>query len=135
VRKFRRGTTSRNSKTGFTLLEVLVAVAVLATALVSLLSLHGKNIQTVAYDQQLSRATLLAQDLMTRTLVAEDFPDPTQSSGAFASDPDFHWQLEILQGPTPELADEMREIRLRVFWDEREPDAVRLMTLLHKPEQ
>ena len=135
MRKFWRGTTRRNRTTGFTLLEVLVAVAVLATALVSLLSLHGKNIQTVAYDQQLSRATLLAQDLMTRTLVAEDFPDPTQSSGAFASDPDFHWQLEILQGPTPELADEMREIRLRVFWDQREPDAVRLVTLLHKPEQ
>ena len=81
---------------------MLVAVAVLATALVSLLSLHGKNIQTVAYDQQLSRATLLAQDLMTRTLVAESFPEPTQSSGEFASDPDFRWQLEILRGPTPD---------------------------------
>ena len=108
-------------------------MAVLATALVSLLSLHGKNIQTVAYDQQLSRATLLAQDLMTRTLVAEALPEPTQSSGDFASDPDFHWQLEILRGPTPELEDEIREIRIRVFWDPADPDAVRLVTLLNKP--
>jgi prepilin-type N-terminal cleavage/methylation domain-containing protein len=35
---------------GFSLLEVLVAVAVLATALVSLLSLHGQNIRTISYD-------------------------------------------------------------------------------------
>jgi len=122
------------NRDGFTLLEVLVAVAVLATALVSLLSLHGKNIQIVAYDQQLSRATLLAQDLMTRTLVAESFPEPTQSSGEFTSDPDFHWQLEILRGPAPELEEEMREIRVRVFWNAEDPDAVRLVTLLRKPE-
>ena len=120
---------------GFTLLEVLVAVAVLATALVSLLSLHGRNIQTVAYDQQLSRATLLAQGLMTRTLVTESFPEPSQSSGEFATDPEFQWQLEILRGPTPELEDEMREIRIRVFWDPADLDAVRLVTLVHKPEK
>ena len=120
---------------GFTLLEVLVAVAVLATALVSLLSLHGKNIQTIAYDQQLSRATMLAQDVMTRTLVTEAFPDPTRNSGAFQNDPQYRWELEVLRGPTPELADEMREIHVRVFWDEREPDAVRLVTLLRKPDQ
>jgi hypothetical protein len=41
----------------------LVAVAVLATALVSLLSLHGQNIRTISYDLRLARATLLAQDL------------------------------------------------------------------------
>jgi general secretion pathway protein I len=117
---------------GFTLLEVLVAVAVLATALVSLLSLHGKNIQTVAYDQRLSRATLLAQDLMTRTLVTDAFPDPTRSTGAFPNDRDYQWELEVLRGPTPELADDMREIHVRVFWDEREPDAVRLVTMLRR---
>jgi general secretion pathway protein I len=119
---------------GFTLLEVLVAAAVLATALVSLLSLHGQNVRTIAYDRQLSRATLLAQDLMTRTLVAEAFPDPTRSSGEFASDPDYRWELEVLRGPTRDLEDQVREIRIRVFWDERDPDAVRLATLVRRPE-
>ena len=111
-----------------------MAVAVLGTALVSLLSLHGQNIRTIAYDRRLSRATLLAQDLMTRTLVAEAFPNPTRSSGDFASDPDYHWELEVLRGPTRELEDEVREIRIRVFWDERDPDAVRLATLVRRPE-
>ena len=109
-------------------------MAVIATALVSLLSLHGRNIGVVAYDLRLNRATLLAQDLISHTMVADPFPDPTQSSGDFESDPDFHWQLEILRGPTRELEDLTREIRVRVFWDVNDPDAVRLVTLVRRPD-
>ncbi len=111
-----------------------MAVAVLATALVSLLSLHGQNVRTIAYDQRLSRATLLAQDLMTRTLVADAFPDPTRSSGEFAGNPDYRWELEVVRGPTRELEEQVREIRIRVFWDERDPDAVRLATFVRRPD-
>ena len=127
-------TPHRNPR-GFTLLEVLVAVAIIATALVSLLALHGKNIEIVAYDQQLNRATLLAQDLITRTLVSDPFPDPTQASGEFDVDRAFRWQLQILPGATRDLEDNVREIRVRVFWDVDDPDAVRLVTLVRKPEQ
>lgn len=112
-----------------------MAVAIIATALVSLLSLHGRNIEIVAYDQRLNRATLLAQELMTRTLTADPFPDPTRESGDFESDPGFHWQVEIFRGPTRELEDEMREIRLSVFWDVDDPDAVRLVTLVRRPDR
>ena len=126
---------ARRQPRGFTLLEVLFAVAVIATALVSLLALHGRNIQIVAYDQRLNRATLLAQDLMTRTIVADRFPDPTRSSGDFANDPDYRWELEILRGPTRELEDEIREIHVRAYWDVDDPDAVRLVTMVRKPEQ
>jgi general secretion pathway protein I len=117
---------------GFTLLEVLVAVAVIATAFVSLLALHGRNLQTVAYDQRLNRATLLAQGVMTRTLVSQPFPDPVQTSGDFETDPDFHWQVEVLRGPTRELEDEIREVRVRVFWDVEDRGVVRLVTLVRK---
>jgi hypothetical protein len=111
----------------------MVAVMVIATALVGLLGLHGRNLQVIAYDQRLTRATILAQDLMTRTLVAEPFPDPTERSGRFESDPDYQWTLEIRPGPTRELEDEVREIQLRVFWDPTDLDAVRLATLVRKP--
>lgn len=118
---------------GFTLLEVLVAVAIIATALVSLLSLHGRNIKVVVYDQSLSRATLLAQDLMTRTLLADPFPDPTETRGEFTDDAGFRWQVEVLRGPSRELEDVLREIRVRVFWDANDRDAVRLVMMLRKP--
>jgi general secretion pathway protein I len=126
---------ARPQPSGFTLLEVLVAVAIIATALVSLLALHGRNIQIIAYDQRLNRATLLAQAVMTRTIVAESFPDPTRSSGDFANDPDYRWELEILRGPTRELEDQIREIHVRVYWNIDDPDAVRLVTMVRKPEQ
>lgn len=111
----------------------MVAVAIIATAMVSLLALHGRNIEIVSYDQQLNRATLLAQGLLTRTLVAEPFPDPTQASGDFEVDRSYHWQLQILTGPTRDLENTVREIRVRVFWDLERPDAVRLVTLVRKP--
>ncbi len=112
-----------------------MAVAVLATALVSLLSLHTRNVRTIAYDLRLARATLLAQDLMTRALTSDAFPDPARSSGDFPSDPDYHWELVVLRGPTRELEDQLREIRVRVFWDENDPDAVKLATFVRRPDQ
>jgi len=121
-------------KRGFTLLEVLVAIAIIATALVSLLGLHGRNIQIVAEDQSLARATLLAQQAMTEALVASVFPDPGTSRGDFADDPTFHWEVEILRGPTRDLEELTREIRVRVFWDGGDENGVRLVTLLRKPE-
>lgn len=118
---------------GFSLLEVLVAIAVLATALVSLLSLHGRNIQVVAYDQKLNRATLLAQQVMTRAIVENPFPDPTEDSGTFDDEPDYAWSVRIVEGPPGDLQDKLREIQVRVFWDPLDPDAVSLITHLRKP--
>lgn len=120
---------------GFTLLEVVVALGVLATALVALIGLHGRNIRAVEYDRQLVRATLLAQRVMTETLVTSDFPDPTEESGTFEDAPSFAWNVRILPGPTEELEEEMREIQVRVFWDEREPDAALLITHLRRPDR
>ena len=110
-----------------------MAIAVIATALVSLLGLHGRNIQIIAGDQQLARATLLAQDTMTQALVSDVFPDPTQSRGDFANDPAYHWEIEILRGPTRELEEVSREVRVRVYWDGDE-NGVKLVTLLRKPD-
>ena len=126
---------ARRQSGGFTLLEVLVAVAVIATALVSLLSLHGRNIQIdrlrpAAEPRHAARAG--SDDALDRR---RSFPDPTRSTGDFANDPDYHWELEILRGPTRELEDEIREIHVRVFWDVDDPDAVRLVTMVRKPEQ
>jgi prepilin-type N-terminal cleavage/methylation domain-containing protein len=118
---------------GFTLLEVLVAVAVIATALVSLLALHGRNLRIVADDLRVSQATLLAQGLMARTLVADPFPDPTRSRGDFANDPDVHWTVEILRGPIRDLEDELREIRVHVWWEGGDANGLDLVTLVRRP--
>jgi general secretion pathway protein I len=123
------------SGSGFTLLEVLVAIAVIATAMVSLLGLHGRNIQIIASDQHLARATILAQQVMTQALVSSEFPDPTQDRGDFADDPAYHWALEILRGPNRDIEELTREIRVSVWWSGGEDEAVTLATLVRKPDQ
>lgn len=99
---------------GFTLLEVLVAVAVLGLALVSLVGLHVRNIALIERDERVTEATLLARALMTQVEV-EPFPDIGVTRGDFEEwyperYPDLRWRREVL--PTP-LAD-VREVRVRV---------------------
>lgn len=106
---------SREGAGGFTLLEVLVAVAVLGLAMVSLLGLHVRNIALIDRDQRVTEATLLARRLMTDVEVAP-FPEIGLTHGDFEERyperyPDLRWEEEVL--PTP-LAD-LREVRVRVF--------------------
>jgi general secretion pathway protein I len=105
---------------GFTLLEVLVAVAVLGLALVSLLGLHVRNIDLIARDQRVTEATLLARALMTEVETGP-FPDLGATDGDFELDypdryPDLRWEREVLTTPIPNV----REVRVRVFRGEEE---------------
>ena len=56
---------------GFTLLEVMVAVAILAIVLVSLMGLQNRSMQDVALAERITVATLLAKRVMTDTLLAK----------------------------------------------------------------
>ena len=105
---------------GFTLLEVLVAVAVLGLALVSLLGLHVRNIDLIARDERVTEATLLARALMTE-VETSPFPDLGAIDGDFELDypdryPDLRWEREVLTTPVPNV----HEVRVRVFRGEQE---------------
>jgi general secretion pathway protein I len=107
----------RSGAEGFTLLEVLVAVAVLGLAMVSLLGLHVRSLALIERDQHITEATLLARGLMTEVEVGP-FPEIGLTNGDFEEHyperyPDLRWEQEVL--PTP-LAD-LREVRVRVSRD------------------
>lgn len=111
---------ARRGSRGFTLLEVLVAVAVLGLALVSLLSLHVRNIDLIGRDQRITEATLLARALMSE-VESGPFPDLGVESGDFEVDyperyPDLRWEREVTPTPVPNV----REVRVRVFRGEEE---------------
>jgi len=118
---------------GFTLLEVLVAVAVLGLALVSLLGLHVRNLALIDRDQRITEATLLARVLMTEAEV-EPFPDLGVTSGDFEDryPGEFRgvrWEREVLPTPVPDV----REVRVRVFrGDEESGDDVSLSYYLRR---
>ena len=65
---------------GFTLLEVLVAVAIVAVVLVTFMGLHLRSLDATIRAQDLSTAVLLAQAKMA---TMGEFPDTGEEQGKF----------------------------------------------------
>ncbi len=111
-----------NSK-GFTLLEVMVAVAILAMVLVSLLGLKNRSTQNVMLSDHITTATLLAKRMMTETLVTAGAGAVGQKEdeGEFEEEEfkDYRWKKTIspvqLEG-TGEV--KITEVRVAVLWKE-----------------
>lgn len=117
---------------GFTLLEVMVALTVIAFALVGLLGLQARNVKMIARGQNLTRATLLARELISQIQVEVDtkgFHGLGDSQGVFQGYPGYRWEREVL---TTGL-DELREVIVRVIWDERTPNACQLIYFVRVP--
>ena len=70
------------SQRGFTLLEILVAVAILGVALVSLLGLHARNLRLFSESQDVTIAGLLASRLAAETQAGAFPPIGTESPTA-----------------------------------------------------
>ncbi len=66
---------------GFTLIEVLIAMSVIAIALLSLLNLHLINVRTVRAAQLNQQAVLLAHEKLNESLIdSKDTPVPASGS-------------------------------------------------------
>ena len=79
---------------GFTLLEVMVAVAILAIALVTLLGSQSRSLSVDEVARFQTRAALLARDRMTRLLL-EDPAGLGADEGDFGDRaPGYFWRLE-----------------------------------------
>jgi general secretion pathway protein I len=119
---------------GFTLLEVMVAIAILGTALVSLLGLHHQSLQSVIRAQDMTRASMLAQAVMTEAEL-ERFPDLGKTTGDFqASFPgqfrDFQWERTVeASGNFPDV----REVKILVRYGPNLGGSFALVEFLHSP--
>lgn len=117
---------------GFTLLEVLVAVAVAGFALVSLLGLHGRSIRMTIRDQNMTRATLLARELVSQvefTVATQGLHALSSSQGVTEAYPDLRYEIEV---SSTDL-DEIRLVIVRIIWDEATPRAFELVYYVRDP--
>jgi general secretion pathway protein I len=99
---------------GFTLIEVMVALTVVAFAFVALLGLHNRNLAMIARDGDLTDAMLLARQLITEMEVTEQWPDTGGRTGEYAG---FVWEREVEDTELPTV----RRVRLRVARDLTSP--------------
>ncbi len=92
---------------GTTLLEVVVALGILATTYVALLEVHSGAIRLSRYGRQITIAALLAQNRMEEIeweMEKDGFPDMEKTDeGKFDEDgfPAFSWQLRISKVELP----------------------------------
>ncbi len=80
---------------GFTLMEVMIAMAILAIALVAVYQSQSQGISMAGESRFLTTASLLAQDKMAR-LDAAPAGEIKAERGDFGDDfPDYAWRVEI----------------------------------------
>jgi len=118
----------RRSK-GFTLLEVLVALAILAIALVSIFKLQGQTLQMSAKARFLTVAPQLAQAKLAE-IETQDFDDITDGSGAFSGEQsDYNWTVAVEEIPTDLTTDKNYHlIRVNVTITQTDGDSYQLRT-------
>ncbi len=86
---------------GFTLLEVLVALGILATAYVALLQTLSGSIRLSTYGRQVTVAAFLAQAKLEQTeekLIKDGFPvesDVTKGTFEESGYPGYRWKMEV----------------------------------------
>jgi len=114
---------------GFTLLEVMVAVAIMATVLVTLLGLKNSSMQDVALAEHITTATMLAQGMMLETIKSHAFA-PVEEEGEYPARENlmvYTWKRTISKLPLPN-GSFINEIRVATLWQEgTRPEMVELV--------
>jgi prepilin-type N-terminal cleavage/methylation domain-containing protein len=96
-------------RSGFGLLEVLVALVVVAIGVTGLQRLVTRSVATLGEDLRLTRAMLEAQSLLADAALAP--PEPGHSSGATPGG--LRFERDVERAPHPAL----RQVRVRVWPD------------------
>lgn len=133
--------TARAGSGGYTLIEVIVAFALLALALTVLLGSLSNAARLIHWADGGGRATLYAQSLLDQTGVGEALHAGSRS-GTFA-DARYHWTLDIkpyidpAKGTVASTADgaQLFQLQLDVDWGTAAAQHLRVRTLrLSRPD-
>src|SRR3989337_3994383 len=117
---------------GFTLLEVMVAVVIIATSFVTLLHTRNQSVTAADYAKRATVATLLASERMS-DIEHGDFPDTGEDSSNFGDDyPEYRWKTSV----SDTTYENIREVKVEVLWDEgRSERSIGLVNYVRKKEE
>lgn len=104
---------------GFTLVEVLVAVAILGMALGAIVVGGSRYADNAAYLRDKTMATWVAHNVLTEWYLAEEYPDTgTREGDAELAGREWAWEAEIQETPDPDV----RRVDLSVRLAERDEE-------------
>ncbi|HDZ91572.1 MAG: type II secretion system protein [Deltaproteobacteria bacterium] len=109
---------------GFTLIEILVAISVLAISLVVILQLFSGGLKSVRLSNQYTRAIFYAREKMEELLLTEGLEPGTLDGG---SEDSLRWTAQVVlvepdEEDGPELPFDTLKITLQVMWEEGEKE-------------
>ena len=101
---------------GFTLLEVMIALVIIATSFVVLLHNRNQSIVMADYARHITEASLLSSQKISE-IEQEGFPEVGEDTGDFGEDfPGYQWHSQVSETPYEQI----REIKLIVYWGKEE---------------
>jgi prepilin-type N-terminal cleavage/methylation domain-containing protein len=119
---------------GFTLLEVMVAVAILGLVLVTLLGVKNRSMEDVLLADHMTTATLLAKRAMTELYESvQNQQQESEDEGEFPEEAfkDFTWKKSVAFIPFQfeDTSVTIAELRVQVLWNEgTHPEMVELVS-------
>ena len=106
---------------GFTLLEVMVAMSIIAIALTAVLSSQSQSVSLASEAKFSTTAALLAQNKMAETEWGNRL-DLSSDSGDFGDDfPDYNWEVTVedVSMDLPEnVSNHLKEMKVTISWGE-----------------
>ncbi len=114
---------------GFTLFEVVVAIAVLGIGIAMVMQLFSGGLRSGRASQDYTLGVILAREKMEETLI-----EPVEGSGEF--DNGYRWQADVASYGSSEEDLNLLEIKVRVSWpDSNKERSVELVTLRVAPDE
>jgi len=132
-----RGYIREKKDCGFTFLEVMVAVALLAITLTAILGSQSQSVSLAGEARFYTTVTLLAQGKMAE-IEAKDLDTLSSESGDFGEDfPGYTWEVTVdnVYLDYPEnVSNHLREVTLTLSWEESEHYQYSLKTYRFSPK-
>ena len=116
-------TKTYRSSNGFTLLEIMVAISIIATVLVTVYRMHAQTISMNFISRFQTTAPMLAKKVLTE-IETKTVDDLVDDSGDFGKEfSDYKWQVsvkEVESDALGEIAKDLKQIEVTVSLNEDE---------------
>jgi len=117
------------SEAGTTLLEVIIAVAVAAIALVSFVTLVMSSLNMEDRARKVTEATIIADDKL-KEIERLGYPEPGRTEGLVNEEDPSGFSFALVVTDTPIKG--VRQLDVEVFWDKKR-SSVELISFMAKP--